>query len=190
MATERPIQKPGMCACGCGGTTALAPENRKRDGFVKGQPYLYIQGHNGRLAHPEIRFWQNVNGQAGPDGCWPWIGKLNADGYGLFTGSRRRVRAHRFAYELLVGPIPDGLVLDHLCRNPCCVNPTHLEPVTIRENVLRGVGPSAKHAVKTHCVNGHPFDSVNTHITAQGWRKCRACEREARAQRKATRDAS
>lgn len=72
-------------------------------------------------------------------GCWLWQAKLNADGYGVFSISPElSVLAHRFAYEVAVGPIPDGLVTDHLCRNRRCVNPDHLEPVTSRENTIRG----------------------------------------------------
>ncbi len=88
------------------------------------------------------------------------------------------MRAHRFAYELLVGPIPDGLVIDHLCRVRHCVNPAHMEPVTRWENTLRGGSFSAVAARQTHCVNGHPFDEENTHVDRRGFRRCRACNRE------------
>jgi hypothetical protein len=80
------------------------------------------------------RFWARVHHD---DGCWMWTGTLNK-GYGMFSFGGKTRRAHRFAYEALVGPIPEGLALDHLCRNPACVNPAHLEPVTWRENVYRG----------------------------------------------------
>ena len=88
----------------------------------------------------EVRFWAKVD-VGHPLGCWTWIAGRTSRGYGSFGqgGPKRRVYAHRYAYELLVGPIPDGLVIDHLCRNPSCVNPDHLEPVTHQENCRRGV---------------------------------------------------
>jgi HNH endonuclease len=93
---------------------------------------------------PSERFWAKIN-KGGPipehrsdlGPCWLWTAATNY-GYGVFRIDRRSIYAHRYAYELLVGPIPDGLQLDHLCRVPPCVNPTHLEPVTHRENILRG----------------------------------------------------
>lgn len=93
----------------------------------------------------------------------------------LGPGSKR---AHRVSYETFVGPIPAGLTLDHLCRNTLCINPAHLEPVTIKENVLRGDGPTARNARKTHCDRGHAFDETNTGPNANGGRSCRACKRE------------
>lgn len=127
------------------------------------------------------RFWRYVD-KSGPGGCWLWTGTILARGYGQFwvgPGHRGlRVRAHRFAYEMLVGPIPDGLVIDHLCRVPLCVNPAHMEPVTGRVNIRRGIGPSAVNARKTHCHRGHPFTPANT-LLYRGSRCCRACMRAA-----------
>lgn len=113
-------------------------------------------------------------------GCWPWRGSIGTRGYGMFRLHSRGpvVRAHRFAYEALVGPIPAGMTLDHLCRNRACVNPAHLEPVSNRENILRGTNPAAQNARRTHCRMGHEFSAENTHITPQGDRRCRACQRE------------
>lgn len=108
--------------------------------------------------------------------CWVWTAYRTARGYGRFNDGSRIVQTHRFAYELWVGPIPDGLELDHLCRNRSCVNPDHLEPVTGRENILRGVSPSAQHAAKTHCPNGHPYSGENLYVApGRHHRQCRAC---------------
>lgn len=134
-----------------------------------------------RATDPVGRFWVKV--QKTP-GCWLWTAAVSREGYGVFgaerVGGRNRfVHSHRYAYELLVGPIPDGLHLDHLCRVPRCVNPAHLEPVTPRENTLRGIGPSAKNAVKTHCKHGHPFTPENTRIDHRtGNRSCWTCRRQ------------
>jgi hypothetical protein len=135
-----------------------------------------------RLDTPDAkRFWSKVS--LG-DGCWNWQAASDARGYGGFhrtiNGVHTQCMAHRVAYELLVGPIPDGLELDHLCRNPRCVNPHHLEAVTHRVNALRGISSTAKNAVKTHCDKGHPFDERNTYWTTnQGLpsRRCRECRK-------------
>jgi hypothetical protein len=130
----------------------------------------------------EQRFWAKVD-KTGD--CWIWMGSLTDAGYGTFTVSRsKRGLAHRFAYELLVGPIPSGLELDHLCRRPACVSPAHLEPVTHRENLLRGRTIVAWNAVKTECIRGHPFDAANTYIEPKGKRRCRTCHREDERQRR------
>jgi hypothetical protein len=129
---------------------------------------------------PEM-FWARVDKSTGPDGCWEWDGAKNVGGYGMVHWAGKRPVTHRVAYELAIGPIPDGLTLDHLCRNPGCCNPAHLEPVTMRENILRGTQLAAKNAAKTHCKRGHPFDAGNTkiHIGPNGHpqRGCRACSR-------------
>jgi len=120
------------------------------------------------------RFWNKVEVTA--DGCWLWRAAHNERGYGnLSFGGKPGVSAYRLAYNTLVGSVPDGLELDHICRAPACVNPHHLEIVTHRENILRGNTTPAKHAAATHCRNGHPFDLFNTHYTPQGKRTCRIC---------------
>jgi hypothetical protein len=114
--------------------------------------------------------------QERPNDCWLWPwGRVR--GYGQTRHNGKHCYVHRWAYELLVGPIPPTMTLDHLCRNPACANPRHLEPVTIGVNVLRGLGPTARHARKTRCINGHPFNETNTIYRPTGGRYCRECRR-------------
>jgi len=131
------------------------------------------------------RFWPKVD-LHGTGGCWLWTAGKDRAGYGVFRDeSSRQVGAHRWAYLHLVGPVPGGLELDHLCRNPPCCNPAHLEPVTPRENKMRGIGASAVNAAKTHCIHGHEFTPANTYVTPEGHRSCRTCHREAKARHQA-----
>lgn len=123
------------------------------------------------------RFWSKVDRQGDdPDACWLWRGCTQAPGYGRFRVEPATVYAHRYAYEQMVGPIPDGMVLDHLCRVPACVNPLHLEPVTQAENVRRGSKNGMQS--RTHCANGHPFDAANTIADGRSGRVCRACKND------------
>lgn len=128
----------------------------------------------------QSRFWAKV--EKGED-CWIWTAGTFRGGYGQFPFGGRSWQAHRFAYTSLVGDIPAGLQLDHLCRRPSCVNPKHLEPVTHQENVLRGVSMPADCARRTHCPQGHPYDAENTTLRSRGSRECRECNRERRRRR-------
>lgn len=112
-----------------------------------------------------------------PSGCWEWTGGRDGAGYGRLRIGKEFYGAHRAAYEMIRGPIPDGLSLDHLCRNPLCVNPAHLEPVTHQENVKRG-----KHPSRTHCLHGHERTPENTYVIKRGngrvMKNCRVCALE------------
>lgn len=126
------------------------------------------------------RFWKRID-RRGPNECWEWVGAVTANGYGRFSprvdGVMHRQMAHRVAYEALVGQIPDGLVIDHLCRNRRCVNPAHLEAVTQLVNVMRGEGVGVINAAKSECLDGHEFTPENTYMTPRGGRACMACQR-------------
>lgn len=131
--------------------------------------------HNTSTEPLMVRFFRNINFTSS---CWLWIGAKV--GYGSIGDGERRLSAHRLSYETFVGPIPEGLVIDHLCRVPACVNPDHLEAVTTRENLLRGNGFSGRNIRKTHCPAGHPYAPGNLAKTKVG-RKCLICNRERQA---------
>lgn len=126
----------------------------------------------------EERFWPKVD-KSGE--CWLWTGYRQPKGYGLINAGGRGgtpLLVHRVSYALCVGEIPDKAEIDHLCRVRHCVNPAHLEAVTHAENVGRGdYTANHRNLVKTHCIHGHGFTSVNTYINARGWRMCRTCHR-------------
>lgn len=154
-------------------------------------PEQNIQGRRRRFPKPaglEQRFMLRVS--KADDGCWIWLGSRWAR-YGKFClpGDQRRVAAHRWAYEHFRGPVPEGLELDHLCRNIWCVNPGHLEPVTHKENVRRGMAGSvngARQRTIAHCPAGHAYDAANTCYTPRGSRTCRACQAASARRRRAT----
>lgn len=123
----------------------------------------------------EQRFWKFVDKT---ERCWTWRGSRQSAGYGLFSIAGLTVYAHRAAWELLRGPIPSGLEIDHLCRNRACVNPDHLEPVTTRVNSLRSDNLGGVNARKTHCPKGHPYDEPNTWVDKSNRRHCRTCRVE------------
>ena len=136
----------------------------------------------------EARFWSKVEKT---ESCWLWTGPTD-EGYGrFFTQRERGGRAHRWSYEHHVGPIPDGLQIDHLCRVRRCVRPDHLEAVTQTENVRRGESFAVEHAQRTHCVKGHELSGDNLATGSKGRRICRECSRirnrEYRARLKAAR---
>lgn len=122
-------------------------------------------------------------------GCWLWLGGKSGSGYGLIgAGGRNAPRhslyVHRVMYEAHVGPIPDGLDLDHLCRVRACVNPAHLESVTRSENLKRSPVIGAYQKAITHCPRGHAYEGENLYVKKNGNRQCRECNRErCRAQR-------
>lgn len=122
-----------------------------------------------RIADPMTRLLSRIQKT---EDCWLWLGQVNNKGYGLFSLDGTKIGAHSASYRLHVGPVPDGLELDHLCRNPLCVRPSHLEPVTHAENQRR-MGDA-----RSHCIHGHPYTSDNTYRTPDGRKRCRACARE------------
>lgn len=115
------------------------------------------------------RFWDKIEVQ--PNNCWYYEGHIKGSGYRGFWYKCKEVLAHRFAYEVNKGKIPKGLTIDHLCKNRNCVNPNHLEAVTMKENLLRGNTFQAKNSKKTHCPNGHIYSGKNKN----GSRICHEC---------------
>ena len=131
----------------------------------------------------ESRFWEKVQATGF---CWEWAA-AKTSGYGVCWNGSKIYRAHRWAYEHLVGPIPAGMYVDHLCRNRSCVNPDHMELVTNAENIRRGQAgrlTGAKNRAKTECPQGHPYNADNTYVNPQGERSCRECARRRSSRRR------
>lgn len=155
-----------LCACGCGQPTRLAPHTDATRGWVRGEPLTWVKGH-----HP-----RGVGGYLAYDvdekGCWNYGACVTPKGYALVRVDGHATLAHRYFYELHVGPIPGGMQIDHLCFNRRCVNPAHLEPVTAQVNSRRAADRRPR---ITHCKHGHEFTDANTYISKQGYRYCRRC---------------
>lgn len=160
-----------LCECGCGLPAPIGKEHRPARGLFRGQPLRFLAGHQNRSKLTDVeRFFQKVRCEEG-DGCWVWLASLQGDGYGYFHRPQGGTTyAHIVCYEFFHGKKPEGMDLDHLCRNPRCVNPSHLELVTHRENVLRGVGIAAQRIKQTHCIHGHLLDGE------PGKRNCKVCQ--------------
>jgi len=125
---------------------------------------------------PLARFWAKIDKT---ETCWLWTAAIDAWGYGRFwTTDGKMHQAHRWLYESERGPVEGRAHLDHLCRNPACVRPDHLEPVPCRVNLMRGETLAAANVRKTHCPQGHPYDEANTARKAGNRRSCRACARD------------
>lgn len=181
----------GLCACGCGERTRPAIQTNRAKGYVRGEPLKYVLGHGSRTGVISPLLPRLLARVDKTDSCWLWTGTITRAGYG--SGVRgspdRTTLAHRLMYEELVGPIPEGLELDHLCRVTHCVNPEHLEPVTHAENVRRGIAGEVRRIAAraiTHCKWGHEFNAENTYIAPKtGARACRICRRECNRRRRA-----
>ncbi|WP_350225228.1 HNH endonuclease [Arthrobacter sp. efr-133-TYG-118] len=142
--------------------------------------HLELSAEKCKKVDPAVRFWVKVD-RAGPDDCWFWTKACNKQGYGTFNSGDGVIGAHRWSWESVNGPVPENLVLDHLCRVHNCVNPGHLEPATQAVNVERavpfGVYGSANRR-KTHCPQGHLYDDENTYVSKAGSRHCQVCIKE------------
>lgn len=136
------------------------------------------------IDEPDVadRFWSKVDFSGE---CWEWTARVSRNGYGQFTSGGKKLLPHRVSYEHFFGPIPDGLVIDHLCRNKSCVNPEHLESVTQKVNRERGHNaPCGSHnRSKTECLHGHPLDGENLYRKPNGERCCVTCRREQKRNR-------
>ena len=135
-APKSEVPERGYCQCGCGEWAGFWHQTHRARGRIKGQPKAYVQGHRPLPALPE-RILERTDFRGGSNGCWNWTGAISR-GYGSLKVGGRVFLAYQAVYELLVGPVPRGLVIDHLCRNTRCVNPGHLEPVVTGENTRRG----------------------------------------------------
>lgn len=187
------------CTCQACGVPFMAPGRRVRSGLAKFcSPGCSNSALGAQRAVPAIdRVWPKLNKhgpapECRPDlgPCWIWNGGVDGKGYGQITEDGKGLRVHRVVYEALVGPFPSGLEPDHLCRVRRCARPDHLEPVTSRENNLRGNSVAAVNARKTHCVNGHQFTPANTIHRPNGARGCRECGRRANRESQARKRAA
>ena len=161
------------CNCGCGQDAGVYARTER--GHVAGEPRAYCTGHNSKTPHlpPFQRFMQFVD-KRGEEECWTWVGALDGNGYGRFWVDGRLVPAHRWLCEQMRGHLPRDLQVDHLCFNPPCVNPSHLEPVPQGVNVQRSYN---RRGSMEHCLNGHARTPENVRLDAEGHIVCRECVR-------------
>lgn len=147
------------------------------------KPVALPDGRRVQMTQEDLdRIWPRISEDEA--GCWLWTGSRFPTGYGQVAIAGASMYAHRLVYMICIGEIEEGLHTDHLCRNPPCCNPAHLEPVTCRENIMRSpIHPAAINARKTHCKAGHPLSGDNLAINANGRRVCRACARLRDAER-------
>lgn len=169
-----PPNPSGLCQCGCGGITAIATESSRRRGNLRGHHVRFLPHHHTRLQKRTDPMYV-VDPETG---CWNWQWAQSPRGYGLKWVGRSGMMAHRWMYLQVKGSIPDGLTLDHLCKNKLCVNPDHLEPVTTQENTRRHY---ASAPLSPTCKHGHPLEGDNLKLytapNGHTWRRCRTCER-------------
>lgn len=182
----------GYCECGCGGKTNIPTETNRSIGRIKGQPMRFLAGHSSRLTRRTGPDWSYEDrGHTTP--CKIWQHGLNAGGYGrIGVGPGKQQYTHIVEWEAANGPVPDGLELDHLCRQRACGEATHLEAVTHAENVARGLAGATGRAhqlAKTHCPQGHPYAGDNLYVSRDGKRHCRECRRAVNRRRRAARRA-
>ena len=173
MMISRMIQKPETCLY-CDKPVWSRGLCRLHDGRWRTRVPMEAPLYGYRLGNLE-RFWTHVD--INPGGCWLWKAGSSNRGYGKFWADGNTWSAYRWLYQAVIGKVPKGLTLDHICRTRLCVNPAHLEIVSVKENVLRGIGITAVNAKKTHCKHGHLFDEQNTYLVSDGSRACRTCVR-------------
>lgn len=186
----------GYCECECGGLTRVSEKTNAATGHVKGQPRRFLFNHH-RIIRPDhsqaVKRMLARLDRSDAEGCWPYMGEKYRSGYGKIKLGPRGMRAHRYMYEALHGPIPEGLLVMHSCDNPPCCRPDHLSLGTHAENMAdaarKGRAANA-HTYKTHCDAGHDFNEANTRVDKRGRRSCRACDRARAARNRAAEKAA